>query len=116
VIDSECGIRLVVPEPKRTALDRRAPGRVVMGVRPEHFHVLPRDGGVPTSNGTRWTVDVTQHLGHGTLLDIRTGPHHAVARSGADDDSRDNEERSFSIDMDKVHFFDISSGVNLALQ
>ena len=114
VIDSACGIRLAMPEPKRTALDRRAPGRVVMGVRPEHFHVLPRSDNVSAVNGTRWTVDVTQHLGHGTLLDIRTGPHHAVARSGADDDSRDNEVRSFSIDMDKVHFFDVGSGVNLA--
>jgi multiple sugar transport system ATP-binding protein len=115
VYDNECRIRLAVPEPRRTALDRRAPARVVMGVRPEHFHVVPRGEQGPLSRETRWTVDVTQHLGHGTLLDIRTGPHHAVARAGADDDSRDGEVRSFSIDTDKVHFFDVGSGVNLAL-
>ena len=115
VIDSECGIRIAVPEPKRSALDRHAAARVVMGVRPEHFHVRPRGDGVSAINDTRWTVDVTQHLGHGTLLDIRTGPHHAVARSGADDDSRDDEVRSFTIDLDNAHFFDVASGVNLAL-
>jgi len=114
VIDSACGIRLAVPEPKRSALDRRAAARVVMGVRPEHFHVQPRSDGVPPNDGSRWTVDVTQHLGHGTLLDIRNGPHRAVARSGADDDSRDDELRSFTIEMDKAHFFDAESGVNLA--
>ena len=76
--------------------------------------ICPHDGSVSAINDTRWTADVAQHLGHGTLLDIRTDPHHAVARSRADDDSRDNEVRSFSIDMDKVHFFDVRSGVNLA--
>jgi multiple sugar transport system ATP-binding protein len=114
VIDSGCGIRLAVPEPKRTALDRRAPGRVVMGVRPEHFHALPRGDNVSAINDTRWTVDVTQHLGHGTLLDIRNGPHRAVVRSGADDDSLGDELRSFTIDMHKAHFFDVATGVNLA--
>jgi len=114
VIDSACGIRLAVPEPKRAALDRRAAARVVMGVRPEHFHIRPRDesGSVPPSS--RWTVDVRQHLGHGTLLDIRSGPHRAVARSGADDDSLDDEPRSFEIEMGKVHFFDLATGLNLA--
>jgi multiple sugar transport system ATP-binding protein len=58
---------------------------------------------------------VRQHLGHGTLLDIRNGPHRAVARSGADDDTLDDEVRSFAIDMDKAHFFDVASGLNLAL-
>jgi multiple sugar transport system ATP-binding protein len=114
VIDGECGIRLAVPEPKRAALDRRGAAQVVMGVRPEHFHVLPRDDRGYVLAGSSWTVDVRQHLGHGTLLDIRNGPHRAVARSSADDDSLDDELRSFTIDMDKAHFFDVATGENLA--
>jgi multiple sugar transport system ATP-binding protein len=115
VVDTECGMRIAVPEPMRSALDRRAAGRVVMGVRPEHFHVLPRGDGASPSACAGWTVDVVQHLGHGTLLDIRNGRHHAVARSGADDDSHIDEVRNFGIEMDKTHFFDVDSGTNLTL-
>jgi multiple sugar transport system ATP-binding protein len=113
LIDSACEIRLPVPESKRAALDRHGAGRIVLGVRPEHLHVLPR-GQAQAPAMCMWTVDVTQHLGHGTLLDLRTGPHHAVARSSAADDSQDGERRAFAIDMAHVHYFDLKSGANVA--
>jgi multiple sugar transport system ATP-binding protein len=58
---------------------------------------------------------VVQHLGNEMLLDIVAGPHRAIARAGAEVRVREGERRTFSIDMDRVHFFHPRTEVNLAI-
>jgi hypothetical protein len=49
------------------------------------------------------------------LLDLVAGPHRAIARAGAEARVREGERRTFSIDMDRVHFFHPRTEVNLAI-
>ena len=86
---------------------------VVLGVRPEHLHLLTDDAGRQYT--TLFQVDVVQHLGNEMLLDIVAGPHRAIARAGAEARVREGEWRTFGIDMDRVHFFHPRTEVNLAI-
>jgi multiple sugar transport system ATP-binding protein len=86
--------------------------KVVLGIRPEDLHIVARDD--TTEVGTfSFRIDVVQHLGHETLLDMVAGPHRAIARSTASEDAGVGETRAFSLDMEKVHFFDPATGHSL---
>src|SRR5216683_2394055 len=64
---------------------------------------------------TVFQVEVVQHLGNEMLLDIVAGPHRAIARADAEARVREGERRTFSIDMDRAHFFHPRTEVNLAI-
>jgi multiple sugar transport system ATP-binding protein len=56
-----------------------------------------------------------QHLGNEMLLDMVAGPYRAIARADAEAQVREGERRTFSIDMERVHFFHPRTGINLAI-
>ena len=112
ISDQSCGLSIVVPEERRRALSSHEGSMVTLGVRPEHFRILPK-GAAPAADSIAFEVDVVQHLGHEVLLDLRAGDHRCIARLPPSDDSKAGERRLFSIDMDNVHYFNCDSGTNL---
>jgi multiple sugar transport system ATP-binding protein len=113
LVDSAAGIRIPLPD-SRSAEAARADGpTVVLGVRPEHLQLVADGEGEQYT--TVFQVEVVQHLGNEMLLDIVAGPHRAIARADAEARVRAGERRTFSIDMDRVHFFHPRTEVNLAI-
>jgi multiple sugar transport system ATP-binding protein len=112
VTDQARGLRIVVPESRRPALTGQAGKVVTLGVRPEHFSILP-PGASARVDSIAFDIDVVQHLGHEVLLDISAGDHKCIARLPPSDGSRVGEHRLFSIDMEHVHYFNGDSGANL---
>ena len=112
LVNPAVGFRITVPENRRAELGRTKAGRVVLGVRPEHLHLLPRD--TAAIDALTFKIDVCQHLGDEMLLDVAAGPHRVIARAHAEDDARVGEGRAFRVDMDRVHFFALDSERNLA--
>jgi len=113
LVDGAAGIRIPLPDSRSAEVARSGSPTVVLGVRPEHLHLLADgEGGQYT---TVFQVEVVQHLGNEMLLDIVAGPHRAIARADAEARVREGERRTFSIDMDRAHFFHPRTEVNLAI-
>ena len=113
LVDGAAGIRIPLPESRSAEVARSGSPTVVLGVRPEHLHLLADGEGGQYTAG--FQVEVVQHLGNETLLDIVAGPHRAIARADAEARVREGERRTFGIDMDRVHFFHPRTEVNLAI-
>lgn len=114
LFDPDAGLDVAVPERFHPVLAHQAGRKVVLGIRPEDLHIVDRNAA--TAPGSmRFQVEVVQHLGHETLLDMVAGSHRAIARSSASEDARPGEWRAFTIDMEKVHFFDGATGRNLLI-
>ena len=113
LVDGAAGIRIPLPDSRSAEVARSGSPTVVLGVRPEHLHLLAHgEGG---QYATVFQVEVVQHLGNEMLLDIVAGPHRAIARADEDARVREGERRTFSIDMDRAHFFHPRTEVNLAI-
>jgi multiple sugar transport system ATP-binding protein len=113
LVDGAAGIRIPLPDSRSAEVARSGSPTVVLGVRPEHLHLLADgEGGQYT---TVFRIEVVQHLGNEMLLDIVAGPHRAIARADEDARVREGERRTFSIDMDRAHFFHPRTEVNLAI-
>jgi len=85
--------------------------RVTLGVRPENIR-LAAPGDIKQMT-LPFRIDVAQHLGHETLLDISLGAHKAIVRSHAAEAAVPGDSRHFVIDMQQAHLFDIERGVRL---
>jgi multiple sugar transport system ATP-binding protein len=112
LVDQEHELEFPVSDRLRMALDKFSKPKVVLGLRPDALRPSPRNAEPTTA--PRLSIDVAQHLGHETLLDVSRGPHRFVARVPAGDDSRIGETRAFLVDLENMHLFDPDSGVNLA--
>jgi len=113
LVDEAAGIRITLPNSRSAEVARSGGSTVVLGVRPEHLHLLA--DGESGQYTTVFQVDVVQHLGNEMLLDIVAGPHRAIARADAEARVREGERRTFGIDMDRVHFFHPRTEANLAI-
>ena len=114
LIDAAAGFRLAIPQQRFKEIAATDDRRIILGVRPENLHILPR--GAHEINQVVFKIDVCQHLGNETLYDVTAGKHRAIVRSGAEEDAREGQRRSFGIDMAKAHFFHPETGQNLAFR
>ena len=113
LVSGAAGIRIPLPDSRSAEVARSGGPTVVLGVRPEHLHLLA--DGESGQHTSAFQVDVVQHLGNEMLLDVVAGPHRVIARAGAEARVREGERRTFSIDMDRAHFFHPRTEVNLAI-
>ncbi|NIK67241.1 sn-glycerol-3-phosphate ABC transporter ATP-binding protein UgpC [Paenibacillus sp. BK720] len=107
-------VRLRIPESFYPEL-REAPSmrNVILGIRPEHLVSDPvwlQDN----PNKVSALIDIKEHMGADTYLYLNFGETSVVARI---DDSDDKYELKTTIEigfqMEKAHFFDAETGVNL---
>ena len=110
LVDETQNLRIALPRDRRRGLDRFQNKTVVVGARPEHIRMArSMDQG-----DIQFTVDVAQHLGHETLLDVRNDGKSAVVRVAPTERYTIGETRGFDIDLDKIQFFDPETGANAA--
>jgi multiple sugar transport system ATP-binding protein len=111
------GFRLPIPAHLTERLTGAgAVGRhVVLGVRPEHFHLRPvPDGGVSLPLTMR--MNVVEPLGNNMDVYLDTGLNdHVVARVEAQPSLRPDSQVTLYVDLKKVHFFEPGeTGMNLS--
>jgi multiple sugar transport system ATP-binding protein len=95
---------------------------VVLGIRPEHFHLQPDFAGVENTAPLNVKVSVTEPLGNDMDVYMSTPLHdHVVGRVEAQPAGAGglamNSQVTLYIDLRKVHFFEPGvTGMNLTLQ
>jgi multiple sugar transport system ATP-binding protein len=82
---------------------------VFFGIRSEDIYDKLFVSEAPPENIVRVNCEVFEPIGSEVYLYLNTGKHTFVARVGAHDRPRINQEMDVVFDMSKVHFFDKSS-------
>lgn len=108
------GFRIPVPAHLTERLAGLVGKHVVLGVRPEHFHVRPDETGAVTP--IRMTIDIVEPLGSDMDLYMSTVLNdHVVARVEADSRLQTDSQATLYVDLPKVHFFEPGeTGMNLS--
>lgn len=82
---------------------------VICGIRSEDIYDKLFVSEAPPENIVRVTCEVFEPMGSEVYLYLNTGRHTFIARVGAHDRPRVNEDMDVVFDMSKVHFFDKDS-------
>ncbi|WP_428939171.1 ABC transporter ATP-binding protein [Fontivita pretiosa] len=112
------GFKLPVPDHLRDRLAGMVGRHVVLGVRPEHFHLRPVDSDSPNSSAPlRVQLNVVEPLGNDMDLYMSTNlSPHVVGRVEAQSGLEANSQVTLYVDLRKVHFFEPgATGMNLSL-
>jgi multiple sugar transport system ATP-binding protein len=110
------GFRLEVPAHLQSALARVVGGHVVLGIRPEDFHLSsPESGERPAKIEVK--LSVIEPLGHDMDVYMDTNLHQqVVARVEATPDLQASSQATMFVDLRRVHFFEPGeTGMNLSL-
>jgi multiple sugar transport system ATP-binding protein len=79
---------------------------VIFGIRAEDIYDKLFVSEAPPENVVRVTCEVYEPMGSEVYLYLNTGRHTFIARVGAHDKPRLNQDMDVVFDMSKVHFFD----------
>jgi multiple sugar transport system ATP-binding protein len=95
-------------------LSARTGGQVVLGIRPEHFHLDPVEGGSPL----KVRMNVIEPLGNDMDVYMSTSAHeHIVGRLEARAGVQAGTDATVYVDLRRVHFFEPGdTGMNLSLE
>ena len=109
------GFRLAVPGHLRERLAGKVGQHVVMGIRPEHFHLKPT-GTEADCCPMQVKLNVVEPLGNDMDLYMSTNlSDHVVGRVEATQSLTMGQEATVYVDLAKVHFFEPgATGMNLS--
>jgi multiple sugar transport system ATP-binding protein len=96
------GFDLLLPAALAARVQARADGKVVLGVRPEHFSVAPRDG----SQQVRIGVDVVEPMGDEVVCVCTLGAASLTVKLPPDDPPREGAPVDLHVDLARAHLFD----------
>jgi multiple sugar transport system ATP-binding protein len=107
------GFTVVVPDRLKESLAGKVGSHVVLGIRPEHFHVRPTETTVPMSV----KLNVVEPLGNDMDVYMSTALHdHVVGRIEAEAGLETGKAATVYADVRKAHFFEPGvTGSNLSL-
>jgi multiple sugar transport system ATP-binding protein len=90
---------------------------VVLGIRPEHFHLRAIDGNADMSAAVKMILNVIEPLGNDMDVYMHTRLHdHVVGRVEAQAGLQRDSEQTVYFDLRKIHFFEPGeTGMNLSL-
>ena len=108
------GFKLPIPQHLREILAGRVGQHVVLGIRPEHFHLRQVEAGGPT---IKMTLNVIEPLGNDMDLYMATRLNdHVVGRVEAESGLAIGQETTVFVDSRRIHFFEPGdTGMNLSL-
>ena len=110
------GFRLVVPARLRDVSSRIMGRHVVLGIRPEHFHLRPvEEEGMSAAIDVK--LSVIEPLGNSMDVYVNTPLHdHVVGRVEAHAGLQVGSQVRMYVDLSKIHFFEPGeTGMNLSL-
>ena len=108
-------LNLRLPSQVKGALKARIDREVILGIRPEHIRnpeTMGRETQVETISAR---VEVVEPMGNDVYLYLNTGTSSFVARVEPDHLPDVHDEVSLAVAVDKIHFFDETSEVNVAI-
>jgi len=108
-------LNLRLPSKFKGVLEARIDRGVILGIRPEHIRnpeTVGRETQVETISAR---VEVVEPMGNDVFLYLNTGSCSFVARIESDHVPDVQQEVSLVVAVDKMHFFDETSEVNIAL-
>jgi multiple sugar transport system ATP-binding protein len=79
---------------------------IIFGIRSEDIYDKLFVSEAPPENIVRANCEVVEPMGSEVYLYLNTGKHTFIARTGAHDRPRVNQNMDVVFDMSKVHFFD----------
>jgi len=79
---------------------------VILGIRSEDIYDKLFVSEAPPENIARVNCEVFEPMGSEVYLYLNTGKHTFIARVGAHDKPKVNQDMDVVFDMSKVHFFD----------
>ncbi len=83
--------------------------QVTLGIRSEDIYDKLFVSEAPPENTVRVNCEVYEPMGSEVYLYLNTGKHTFIARVGAHDKPKVNQDMDLVFDMSKVHFFDIDT-------
>jgi len=101
------GVHVAVPVRLQSALEARRGEKVLLGVRPEHVQLR-------TDVGTPYRVEMTELLGHQTLVHLRGSGPALVSTMDSRRAPRVGEDVLIAFDTDYLTCFEPNSGFNLS--
>jgi multiple sugar transport system ATP-binding protein len=90
------------------------PPQLIVGIRPEDINVLPY-ASAPTASGQPSQVKLVEYMGSMNIYVIQVGSQQVVATTAPDFYLQPGSNVYLQPNIAKIHFFDATSGVNLAL-
>jgi multiple sugar transport system ATP-binding protein len=100
-----------VPDRFREAAAAAVGGKLVLGIRPEHFELA--EGGSPSGTITT-QADVVEYLGNEELIHIDVAGVDSVALLSSDHRVRPGDSITMTVNPDKLHLFDSETSLSLA--
>jgi multiple sugar transport system ATP-binding protein len=98
------GLKLKLPGAQAERLRAKVGERVTLGVRPEDLRVATSSD--PSELTFKAVVEVVEHLGSQTLLDLRVGQDTMVAAVEPTARAKIEDTLPLAVDPDRLHFFD----------
>jgi len=112
------GFTLSLPPHLHEAMRKSLNRHIVLGIRPEHFHLRPIDGNADMSASVKMHLNVIEPLGNDMDVYMHTRLHdHVVGRVEAQAGLQRDLEQTLFVDLRKIHFFEPGeTGMNLSLK
>ncbi|MFH0855211.1 MAG: sn-glycerol-3-phosphate ABC transporter ATP-binding protein UgpC [Candidatus Omnitrophota bacterium] len=106
---NEGKVRVKLVDDMRQKMNSYVDREVIFGIRSEDIYDKLFVSEAPPENIVRVNCEVYEPMGSEVYLYLNTGKHTFIARVGAHDRPKINQEMDLVFDMSKVHFFDKDS-------
>jgi multiple sugar transport system ATP-binding protein len=110
-------MKILIPQQYDSVFNRMNKGlrNVVLGVRPEHVVVKPGMSGDQDDGFVESVVQFAEVTGADCYVYVTVGDNKIIARTDPSIIYKPEEKPAIGFNMNKVHFFDESTGVSLAV-
>jgi multiple sugar transport system ATP-binding protein len=100
------GVRLKIPEKRKSRYEISKGRKAVFGIRPEHIYGRRLHGDFPEGEVVEAVVDVIEPIGSQSILLLTMGSHPLSAVVDSQTAVRPHEKVQLLIDMNHMHLFD----------
>ena len=112
-VGSVSGFSLALPPGLAAAAERHGARTVVVGVRPEHFGVVPAGGVVPPESSMNAILELVEPLGHQQLLHLRADDLTFTVRGEPDARPEIGTPMRVQVQLERLQLFDSDTGRSL---